>query len=518
MPVFKFILYGRYVNVINCCSQGEFTMQYTRSSQALTQASVDCLVLAVTDGKKITKQGQVIDKASNRYLTKLLQDTDFTHSEQKTLLLHQVPGCKAKRVLLVHFGEQEKLDDAGYAKCMHHGLQELKKLSIESALLALDDIDIKHRDQNWQVSQLFQALANTTYQFTSQKSEKSTLSLKKIVFSEAVSTKQINHGKALLNAMHFAKDLGNNPGNVCTPSYLAAAANKLARKYAAVKTTVYSEAQMEKMGMGSLLSVSRGSNVPAKLIAIEYKGARQKTAAPIALVGKGVTFDSGGISLKPGASMDEMKYDMMGAGSVLATMQAVAELKLPINLVVIIPTTENMPGSKATKPGDIVKSMSGKTIEVLNTDAEGRLILCDALTFVQRKFKPTCIVDVATLTGAILIALGKLLTGAFTNNEDFLKQLQTAAEDSNDKIWQMPMLDIYQSSLSSNFADIANIGNRYAGSTTAACFLARFIENDTPWVHLDIAGTAWTSGDAKGATGRPVPLLLQFLQNQCTTK
>ena len=493
-------------------------MQFVRSSHALTNTKVDCLVLAVLDGTTMSKYGSAVDKSSNRYITKLLAQEDLATTEQSTMMLHQVPGCEAKRVLLINFGESDALDDASYVKHLTQGLSTLKSSNISSLLIAVDDLPIATRDQTWQISQIFQALANVTYNFTALKSKKSTHSLKKIVFPSDVPAKQISYGKALLQAMHFAKDLGNNPGNVCTPSYLADQANQLARQYPNVKATIYSEAQMEKMGMGSLLSVSRGSDAPAKLIVLEYKGAKQKTAAPTALVGKGVTFDSGGISLKPGASMDEMKYDMMGAASVLATMQAVAELKLPINLVVVVPATENMPGSKATKPGDIVTSMAGKTIEILNTDAEGRLILCDALTFVQRHFKPSCIVDVATLTGAILVALGKLLTGAFTNNEEFLEQLKIAAEASNDKIWHMPMLDIYQSMLNSNFADMANIGNRYAGSTTAACFLARFIENDTPWVHLDIAGTAWQTGDAKGATGRPVPLLLQLLLNQSADK
>lgn len=493
-------------------------MQYSTVSQAINKASVDCLILAVTDEKKLTSHGLVIDKASNRYIHHILEHGYFAKSEQRTLCLHQVPGCQAKQILLINFGNRHTLSDADYVKYLREGLQELNKQNSESILIALDDIPFSQRGHDWQIMQIFQALAHTTYRFTAQKSQPSKLALKKIQLPNTLSAEHVKQGKALVNAMQFAKELGDNPGNVCTPSFIASQATALAKQSpTTVKATIFNEKQMEKMGMGSLLSVARGSEVPAQLIVLEYKGSRKKTAQPIALVGKGVTFDSGGISLKPGSSMDEMKYDMMGAASVLATFQAAVALKLPINLVVVIPATENMPSGKATKPGDIVRSLSGQTIEILNTDAEGRLILCDALTYVQRTFKPKCIIDVATLTGAISIALGKFLTGAFTNNEALLKELFHAADSSNDKIWQMPMLDIYQSALKSNFADMANIGDRSAGSITAACFLARFIENETPWVHLDIAGTAWESGHQKGANGRPVPLLLQFLIDSSKT-
>jgi len=486
-------------------------MQYSRLTKAITQSKADCVVIPVIDEKKLTNHGQVIDKATNRAIHQALSQGYFK-GERKTLLLLQTPGIQAQSILLCHFGDLKEIDDASYATTLQQVFKELTTLNVESAIVALDDLPI-NRDQNWQAQQIFQALAHSSYCFKQHKSNPKLATLKKCLFVDSISNSQLRHGKALLNAMHLAKDLGNSPGNICTPQYLATQASKLAGKYPNLKATIYSEAQMRKMGMNSLLSVASGSTVPAKLIVLEYRGTKQQKSSPIALVGKGVTFDSGGISLKPGAAMDEMKYDMMGAASVLATLQAVAELKLPIHLVVVIPATENMPSGQATKPGDIVQSMSGQTIEILNTDAEGRLILCDALTFVQKQYKPKCIIDVATLTGAILVSLGKLLTGAFTNNDSLISQLKAAAENSNDKIWQMPMLDIYQSALKSNFADMANIGDRYAGSITAACFLARFIENDTPWIHLDIAGTAWNSGDAKGATGRPVPLLLEFLKN-----
>ena len=311
------------------------------------------------------------------------------------------------------------------------------------------------------------------------------------------------------------RTLGNLPGNICTPTYLAAKALALGKAHKSIKTTVLEEKDMQKLGMGSFLSVTRGSEQPAKLITMEYAGAA-KTQKPIVLVGKGITFDSGGISLKPGAEMDEMKYDMCGAASVLGTMQAIAEMGLKLNVVGVIPTCENMPSGTATKPGDIVTRMSGQTIEILNTDAEGRLILCDALTY-SKKFNPDTVIDIATLTGACVIALGHVASGMFANEDELAKELIAAGEQSHDRIWQLPLWDDYQPLLDSNFADMANIGGRAGGTITAACFLSRFTK-EYRWAHLDIAGTAWKSGKQKGATGRPVPLLTQYLINRSATK
>jgi leucyl aminopeptidase len=308
----------------------------------------------------------------------------------------------------------------------------------------------------------------------------------------------------------LARDLGNLPANVCTPSYLADQARELAKRYR-MKVTVLEREDMEKLGMGALLSVARGSVQPPKLIVLEHRGG-PRVQKPVALVGKGVTFDTGGISLKPSAEMDEMKFDMCGAASVLGTLKAAAEMKLPLNVVGVIPTTENMPGGRATKPGDIVTTLSGQTVEVLNTDAEGRLILCDALTYAER-YDPAAVVDIATLTGACVIALGHVASGLFANEEGLARELLTAGETAYDRAWHMPLWDDYQEQLKSNFADFANIGGRPAGSVTAACFLSRFTRK-FKWAHLDIAGTAWKSGREKGATGRPVPLLTQFLVNR----
>ena len=314
-------------------------------------------------------------------------------------------------------------------------------------------------------------------------------------------------GHAIATGMALAKDLGNLPGNICTPTHLAETAESLGKQHK-FDVEVLDRDDMEKLGMGSFLSVARGSHQPPKFIVMHYKGGKAK-AKPVVLVGKGITFDTGGISLKPAAEMDEMKYDMCGAASVLGTFKAVAQMGLPINLVGLIPTTENMPGGGATKPGDVVTSMSGQTIEVLNTDAEGRLILCDALTYAER-FKPECVIDVATLTGACVVALGKIPSGLLANDDELAAEILRRGTESGDRAWQLPLWDEYQELLKSNFADMGNIGGRYAGTITAACFLSRFTK-DYKWAHLDIAGTAWVSGDAKGATGRPVPLLSAFL-------
>jgi leucyl aminopeptidase len=316
------------------------------------------------------------------------------------------------------------------------------------------------------------------------------------------------HADAIVAAMTLAKDLGNLPPNVCTPTYLAQTAERLARQHSSIKTQVLSEAAMKRLNMNSLLSVTSGTAEPARLIVMQYKGgtAREK---PVVLVGKGITFDTGGISLKPGPGMDEMKYDMCGAASVIATMAAIAKLELPINVTAVVPTCENLPSGTATRPGDIVTSMSGQTIEILNTDAEGRLILCDAMTY-ARRFKPAVMIDVATLTGACVIALGHHRTAIMSNNDDLAKSIADAGIAADDRGWHMPLGDEYDQQLKSNFADFANVGGREGGAITAAAFLAKFVEGLT-WAHLDIAGTAWRSGSKKGATGRPVPMLTEFL-------
>ena len=314
-------------------------------------------------------------------------------------------------------------------------------------------------------------------------------------------------GQAIGEGSNLTKNLANMPGNVCTPTYLAKTAREMGKKYA-MPTTVLDEARMKKLGMGALLSVSSGSREPAKLISLEYNGG-EKDQAPVVLVGKGLTFDAGGISIKPAAAMDEMKYDMCGGATVLGVMHALGELKLPINVVGVVASSENLPDGAANKPGDVVTSMKGLTIEILNTDAEGRLLLCDALTYVE-KFKPDVVIDIATLTGACMVALGQQASGLFSNDDKLADALLAAGDESGDRAWRLPVWDEYQPQLNSNFADLANIGGRFAGAGTAACFLQRFAE-DYNWAHLDIAGTAWKGGASKGATGRPLGLLMQYL-------
>ena len=364
-----------------------------------------------------------------------------------------------------------------------------------------------------------QVAGDVLYRFTQMKSGKksSGMPLKKIGLSAASRSdagklmRGAEHGEGIVTGMSLAKDLGNLPPNVCTPSYLARTAQKLASGNGKLTTRILSEAEMKRLGMHSLLSVTAGTSEPAKFIIMQYKGGGRDK--PVVLVGKGVTFDSGGISLKPGPGMDEMKFDMCGAAGVLGTMATVAALRLPINVNVIVPAVENLPGSKATVPGDIFKSMSGQTIEILNTDAEGRLILCDALTY-ARRFKPDAIIDVATLTGACVIALGHHHTGVMTYSDDLADEIVAAGVSADDHGWRLPLTEDYAKQLKSNFADFANVGGRDGGAITAGCFLGKFTDGMN-WAHLDIAGTAWKSGAKKGATGRPVPMLSEFLLARC---
>jgi leucyl aminopeptidase len=358
------------------------------------------------------------------------------------------------------------------------------------------------------------ALTQANYVFDEYKSKKNQSILETIQLisnDSPLNPQQLSLIHAVQSGQNWARDLGNRPGNICFPEYLAEQAQALAAEYPdLLKVTVINEQQMADLGMHAFLAVSKGSDRPGRVITLEYKA--QTEQAPIVLVGKGVTFDTGGISLKPGLGMDEMKYDMCGAASVLGTLRALCEAKLPIHVVGAIAAAENMPSGHATRPGDIVTTMSGQTVEILNTDAEGRLVLCDTLTYIQR-FNPALVIDIATLTGACVVALGSVLTGLFTPDDELAAEIQAAGQTAFDRVWRMPVIDDYQEQLDSPFADIANIGGPKAGAVTAACFLQRFTR-DYRWAHLDIAGTAWNSGTAKGATGRPVPLLMQFLAHR----
>ena len=427
---------------------------------------------------------------------------------------------KTKRVLLVGLGEQGKTQPEEFKKASRTTINAIKALPIKSICSALLTADVAGKDDAWKVRQLVLTSREVLYQYnetlTTSAPDANVLEKCQLLVPDTNSAKnistQISTASSIANGIDEAKTLSNLPGNICTPTYLADTAKKLGKTHASLKVTVLDEAKMEKLGMGSLLSVSRGSRQPAKLITMEHKGG-PKSQKPIVIVGKGLTFDAGGISIKPSSGMDEMKYDMCGGASVFGVMKMCAELNLPINVVGVVPSSENLPDGDANKPGDIVTSMKGLTIEILNTDAEGRLILCDALTYVE-KFKPDVVIDIATLTGACVVALGKHATGLLGNNEDLANELLIAGINADDKAWQLPLWDEYRPQLKSNFADLANIGGPAAGTITAACFLSRFTE-DYKWAHLDIAGTAWKSGAEKGATGRPVHMLSQFILDRC---
>ena len=481
----------------------------------LATITSQCLLVPIFSGGTLSKSASQLDQATGGIIATVVKRGDISGKLAETLLIPNITGIKAQRVLLLGCGDEKPLSEANLNKLLDSALNCLSSHKLKDACLLLNEISIEGHDQAWLAGQLAIAGGSKNYNYTKTLSKpKPAATLKHLTLSipaTKATTAAINQGKAIANGMNTAKELGNLPGNICTPTYLATQAKALGRKHTSVSVSVLEEKKMRELGMGSLLSVSAGSTQPAKLIVMEYKGAA-KTQKPHVLVGKGITFDSGGISLKPGAKMDEMKYDMCGAASVLGTMTAITELKLPINVVAIIAAAENMPNGQATKPGDVVTSMSGQTIEVLNTDAEGRLVLCDALTYAEQ-FKPLSVIDIATLTGACVVALGKHASGLFSNNDDFADELLEAGKQVGDRAWQMPLWEDYQSQLDSNFADIANVGGPEGGSITAACFLSRFTKK-LRWAHLDIAGTAWVSGANKGATGRPVALLTQYLINK----
>ncbi|MCO6428067.1 leucyl aminopeptidase [Nitrosomonas communis] len=474
-----------------------------------------CIVVGIFESRKLSEPAKILDDTSKGYISNILRQGDMEGKANTTLLLHNVPDIPAKRVMLVGLGKEKDFNDRAYQLAVSTTFRALHQTGAADAALFLTEIPLKQRNVAWKITQTAIIAAESTYRFDRLKSkpEKEHVVLSKVALyvsdqaSLPIGEKALQQGLAIARGISVAKDLGNLAPNICTPTYLAEQATEMAKTYK-LKVSILGQKEMEKLGMGAFLAVARGSDQPAKLIVLEYRG-MAKMDKPIVLVGKGVTFDTGGISLKPAAEMDEMKFDMSGAGSVLGVLTAVAEMKLPLNVVGIIPATENMPGGNATKPGDVVTSMSGQTIEILNTDAEGRLILCDALTYAER-YKPDAVIDIATLTGACVIALGHVASGLMSNNDQLAKELLQASELASDRAWQLPLWSDYQEWLKSNFADMANIGGRSAGTITAACFLSRFTEK-YPWAHLDIAGTAWKNGKEKGSTGRPVPLLTQFL-------
>lgn len=493
-------------------------MRYSVKASSLTNLVTDCLIVAVWSKGTLTDEARELDQSTGKALSSLIKSGDFSGKLGQSYLLHDPAGIKAKRVLLVGAGLKSKFNAAHALKVIAHASRALSRCQASSAHFALGSVEVKDRDANWAASQIARACEEASYRYTTTKSSKGKpVPLKTVSISPASGARRkglqdaLKSGQAVGKGINAARELGNLPANICTPTYLGEQARSLANRHKTITTQVLGEKQMARLGMGSLLSVAAGSAQEAKLIVMQYKGGPVKSQ-PYALVGKGITFDTGGISLKPGLAMDEMKFDMCGAASVFGVMNAIVELKLPINVVAVVAAAENMPGSKATKPGDIVTSMSGKTIEILNTDAEGRLVLCDALTYVER-FKPRSIIDIATLTGAAVATFGSVVSALLSNDDSLAQTLLDCGEQAGDPAWQLPLWDEYQKQLNSNFADIANIGGPRAGTITAACFLSRFTEKQK-WAHLDIAGSAWNQGTEKGATGRPVALLTEYLSRQ----
>jgi leucyl aminopeptidase len=494
-------------------------LEFTITVSSAEKIETDCLVVVIFNDKKLTDEVALLDKASKNSISEILTTGELAAKAGSTFLLTRLPGIKAKRLLLLRLGQEKALTATLCRDAFAQVADTLLKLPIASTVFLLPALTHKLFTPIWLAREFTQHMLNQSYRFDMFKSEplpaptlrQVALGVNKKSPVSLIET-GMKIGQAIANGMALTKTLGNLPSNICTPTYLAQSAQALGKKTKQLKVEIFEEASLKELKMEAFLSVTHGSAEPAKLIVLHYKGAAASQQKPIVLVGKGITFDSGGISLKPGEAMDEMKYDMCGAGTVLGVFHTLIELQLPLHVIGIIPTCENMPSGTATKPGDIVKSMSGQTIEILNTDAEGRLILCDALTYAQQ-FQPACVIDIATLTGACIITLGHVASGLFSNTDTLADALLKASEATGDKAWQLPLFEEYQEQLKSNFADMANIGGRPAGSATAASFLARFTQ-EYAWAHLDIAGTAWKSGTAKGATGRPVPLLTEFLLQQ----
>jgi leucyl aminopeptidase len=491
-------------------------MDYFTTTSAASCRASGCLIVGIYESAKLSVAAAEIDAASGGAIKRLLKRGDLSGELGESRVLGSVEGSRADRIVVVGLGPKERFGVPEFRQAMGAAVNALKGRKTPDVVNYLTLEDVKGASAYYLARYTVEAIGEGLYDFEEMKSVRKNVKtpIRKIGVAlkdredESAASVGTEHADAIVVALTLAKDLGNLPPNICTPTYLAQTAERLARQYSSIKTQVLSEAAMKRLNMNSLLSVTNGTAEPARLIVMQYRGgtAREK---PVVLVGKGITFDSGGISLKPGPAMDEMKYDMCGAASVIATTEAIAKLKLPINVTTVVPTCENLPSGTATRPGDIVTSMSGQTIEILNTDAEGRLILCDAMTY-ARRFKPAVMIDVATLTGACVIALGHHRTAIMSNSDDLAKSIADAGIAADDRGWHMPLGDEYDQQLKSNFADFANVGGRDGGAITAAAFLAKFAEG-LAWAHLDIAGTAWRSGSKKGATGRPVPMLTEFL-------
>ena len=475
----------------------------------------DCVVVGVYEGRKLSPPAHELDTASGGALNDVVTSGDLEGELGTTLLLHKVANVASRRVLLVGLGPEEEFCETTYRMAICAAMKSLRTTGVAEATVCLNALPVNGRDASWKIEQAVLGVMDALYRFDQLKTKRPRTepALKKVVFpvadraDSAAGEKAIGRAVAIAEGIALAKDLGNMPGNLCTPAYLAEQARELGKRHG-FDVKILERKDIEQLGMGAFLAVARGSLQPPKLIVMEYRGGTPG-AQPVVLVGKGITFDAGGISIKPAPEMDEMKFDMCGAASVFGALHAAALMKLPLEIVGIVPATENMPGGNAIKPGDVVKTLSGQTVEILDTDSEGRLVLCDALTYAA-DYKPAVVVDVATLTGAIVSALGHVASGVFSNDDALAREAIEAGETAWDRAWHMPLWREYQDALKSNFADLPNVGTHAADAITAACFLSRFTKA-YPWVHLDIAGTASKSGEDKGATGRPVALLAHFL-------
>ncbi|HED15070.1 MAG TPA: leucyl aminopeptidase [Gammaproteobacteria bacterium] len=484
----------------------------------LVQQPTACLVVGIYHNNEFPPSTTTLDKLTDGCVQKAVEKSGIEWAIGSSLLIYDSPLNNIERILLLGLGKDEELNPRNFQKLVRRMSRCLRNLQVTQALTCLSEIPIQNKSLHWNLTQQVLISSADGYQYSRTKSNDKNTRPKLEELDISLPTRAditackavIRESNAIAEGVEYTRELGDLPGNICTPAYLSRQARHLQQSLP-IKVHILEHADLKKAGMGALLAVARGSRKKPRLIIMEYQGA-PSTEQPIVLVGKGLTFDAGGISLKPGAKMDEMKYDMCGAASVLGTMQAIAKLAIPIHCIGIIPTSENLPDGNAYKPGDVITSLSGKTIEVLNTDAEGRLILCDALTY-SRQFNPAVVIDIATLTGACVVALGGHASGLFSTDEELAQQLLVAGEQVHDRAWRMPLWDDYQEQLKSNFADLANVGGREGGAITAARFLSSFTEK-LRWAHLDIAGTAWLSGSKKGATGRPVALLCRYLINQ----
>jgi leucyl aminopeptidase len=498
-------------------------MEFKAIIDAKVRSAAGCAVVGVYEDGELGIAAQRLDAQMNGLIGKLRGDGDFAAKLGDVLLLPAPQGTAAARVLLIGLGAHAGFGRKQYRKALQSTVQALGKTGAADAIVYLSLEEVADLDTQYRARAVAEIFCAQLYKIpdlkTSAKPKTPRLSSVAVAVADARASKAaaegLRIGAAVGSGLALARDLANLPPNVCTPTYLGTRAQALAKDFPSIKTKVLDENGIKALKMGAFLAVTKGSEEPPRLIVCEYRGAK-KDAAPICLVGKGITFDSGGISLKDPPAMDEMKFDMSGGATVLGALRTVVELKLPINLVVIVATCENMPSGAAVKPADIVTTMSGQTVEVLNTDAEGRLILCDAITY-SRRFKPAAVIDVATLTGACIVALGNHFSGLMSNNEALADELQSAGIRADDRAWRLPIGEEYVDQLKSNFADIANVGGREGGASTAASFLGKFAK-DLHWAHLDVAGTAWLGGAQKGSTGRPVPLLVDFLIHRARAK